>query len=173
MHFYLFFLISIKWLPSQDGGVGRVLISCESTKIVTRSWTTIDKRMLEPTKKDTPCPKTKKKPQQDDRRGTITVKSNSISAGWVTHSLENNAKEVLALLWRFWTPHQASQPGDLTKGLGIPRESDLEDQWDLIVGLPEDWGKQRLQSWGAQIKFCMHQDPQKRSSDPIAVKTTC
>ena len=50
-------------------------------------------------KKDSPCPKTKKKLQQDDRRGTITVKSNSISAVWVTHSLEsNNAKEVLALL---------------------------------------------------------------------------
>ena len=50
-------------------------------------------------KKDSPCPKTKKKLQQDDRRVPITVKSNSISAGWVTHSLKsNNAKEVLALL---------------------------------------------------------------------------
>ena len=122
--------------------------------------------MLEPPKKDTPCPKTKKKPQQDDRRGTITVKSNSISAGWVTHSLENNAKEVLALLWRFWTPHQASQPGDLTKGLGIPRESGLEGQQDLITGLPEDWGKQILQSWRAQTKSYAHQDPEERSSDP-------
>ena len=29
-----------------------------------------------------------------------------------------------------------SQPGDLTKGLGIHRESDLEAQWDLITRLP-------------------------------------
>ena len=26
------------------------------------------------------------------------------------------------------------------KGLGIPRESDFEGQWDLITGLPQDWG---------------------------------
>jgi len=86
---------------------------------------------------------------------------------WMTHRLQNsNTKEVPALLWRFWTPHQASQPGDLTEGLGIPRESDLEGQQDLITGLPEDWGKQRLQSWRAQMRFCMHQDPEDRSSDP-------
>ena len=55
---------------------------------------------------------------------------------------------------------------DLTKGLGIPRES--EGQRGLIIGLPQDWGKQRLQSWRAQIKSCMHQDPEERSSDPTA-----
>ena len=57
--------------------------------------------MLEPTKnkKDTLHPKTKKKPQQYDGRGIIMIKSNPISAGWVTHKLENNnAKEVLPLL---------------------------------------------------------------------------
>ena len=50
-------------------------------------------------------------------------------------------------------PRQASQPGDLTNGLGIPRESDLEGQWDLITGLPQGWGKQRLQSWRAQANL--------------------
>lgn len=35
-----------------------------------------------------------------------------------------------------------TQPADPTKGLGIPRESDLESQWDLIIGLLQDWGKQ-------------------------------
>ena len=54
-------------------------------------------------------------------------------------------KQVLALLWRFWNPYQASQPGDLTKGQGIPWQSGLEGQGDLIIGLPEDWGKERLQ----------------------------
>ena len=31
--------------------------------------------------------------------------------------------------------------------------SDLEGQWDLITGLPQDWGKQRLQPWRAQQNF--------------------
>ena len=41
-------------------------------------------------KKDTLCPKIKKKLQRDGRRGTITIKSNPIPTGWVTHNLENN-----------------------------------------------------------------------------------
>ena len=62
-----------------------------------------------------------------------------------THKVENNnTKEVLTLLPRFQAPHQTSQPGDATKGLGIPRESDFEGQWDLITELPQTWGKQRL-----------------------------
>ena len=131
-------------LRIQDGGVkGRALISsCESTKITTSCWTTIDRRTLEPTKKDTPHPETKKL-QWDGRQGRITIKSNPIPAGWVPHKLENNnTKEVLPLLWRFWITCQASQPGDSTNGLGILRESDLEGLWDLMIGLPQDWGKQ-------------------------------
>ena len=69
-----------------------------------------------PPKKDTPRPKTKRKLQWDGRRGTITIKSNPIPTSWVTHKLENNnTKEVLPLLWRFWTPRQASQSQDPTK----------------------------------------------------------
>ena len=50
-------------------------------------------------KKDTSRPQTKKKPQKGSRRGTITIKSNPILDGWVTHILEkNNTKEVLPLL---------------------------------------------------------------------------
>ena len=58
---------------------------------------TIDRRMLEPTKKRYPMSKDKKL-QQDSRRGTIMKKSNFIPTGWVTHRLENNTKEVVALL---------------------------------------------------------------------------
>ena len=114
--------------------------------------------------------------RQQDRKGSVTIKSNPICICWVTHKLENNnTKEVFPLLWKFWIPSQASQPGDNTKGLGIPRESGLEGQWDLIIGLPEDWGKQKFQSWKAQPKFCMHQDPEERSSDPTGdwAKATC
>ena len=67
------------------------------------------------------------------------IKSNPKPAGSVTHKLENNnTKVVLLLLCRFRTPHQASKPGDLTKGLGIPRESDREGLQDLITRLPQD-----------------------------------
>ena len=47
----------------------------------------------------------------------------------------------------------------------MPRESDLEDQWELITGLPEDWGKQGLQSWRAQTQYSRHQDPGEGNSN--------
>ena len=120
--------------------------------------------MLESTKKDTPHADTEKKPQQDGKREAIIGKSSPIPTGRVTHRLEkSNTKEILALLWRFWTPCQSSQPGDLTKGLGILRESDLEGQ---ITGLPQDWGKLRLQCWRAHTQFCMHRDSEERSRAP-------
>ena len=77
---------------NQDGGIeGRVLISsCESTESATSYWTIIHRRMLKSTKKDTPLPKTKEKPQQDGRRGEIMVKLSPRPAGWATHKLENN-----------------------------------------------------------------------------------
>ena len=86
----------------------------------------VNRRMLNLLKTDTSCPKTKK-PQQDSRRGTIMIKSNPIPPRWMTHRLENsNTKEVLPLFWRFRTPCQGSQPGDLTKGLGTPRDLTLK-----------------------------------------------
>ena len=88
----------------QDGGVGHTLInSCESKKIAINFGTTINGRILEPTKKGyTPCPKTKWTKcaiPLHNRRGAIMMKSNPISTGWVTHKLENNnTQEVLPLL---------------------------------------------------------------------------
>ena len=71
----------------------------------------------------------------------------------------------------FWTPCQASKPGDLTKRLGISRESGLEGQQDLITGFPKDWGKQRLQVWRVQTKFCMRQDQRRGAVTPQEIKT--
>ena len=45
-------------------------------------------------------------------------------------------------------------------------ESGFEGQRDLIIGLPQDWGKQRLQSWSTPTRSSAHQDPEERSSDP-------
>ena len=74
----------------QDGGVEGCALtpSCQSTRITTNCWTVINGKTLELTRKDTPHPKTREKPQWDGRRGTITIKSNPITAGWVTHRLE-------------------------------------------------------------------------------------
>ena len=95
---------------------------------------------LEPTKTRYSTSKDRK-PQWDGRRGTMMIKSNPIPTRWAAHKLENsNSKEVLLLLWRFWVPRQASQLGDPSEGLGIPRESDFEGQWCLITGLHRTGG---------------------------------
>ena len=127
----------LKGLPGKMAEWKNVHISCKSTQIAISYWTSIDRRMLQPTRKDNPCPKTKRRPQWDSRRGTITVKSNPIPTRWAAH-LENSNTKVLPLLWRFLASHHVSQPGDPKKGLGISRDSDLESQWDLILGFPQD-----------------------------------
>ena len=43
---------------------------------------------------------------------------------------------------------------DLAKELGIPRESDFEDEQDLITGLPQDWGKQTAILEGRNKTLC-------------------
>ena len=87
------------------------------------------------------------------------IKSNATATGWVTYKSSPTVVKIL-------NPTPGFQPGVMTTGLGIPRESDLEGQKDLIIELPQDWGKQRLQSWRAQTKPCVYQDPEERSSDP-------
>ena len=119
----------LAWERNQDGGVEGCALtpSCKNTRITTGCWTIIDRKTLELTKKDTPHPKTKEKPQWDNRRGAIRVKSNPITAGWVTHRLENTyTTEVYPMEWRSWAPCQASQPGGPATGGGIHRESDFE-----------------------------------------------
>ena len=95
------------------------------------------------------------------------IKLNPITPWWMTHKREKKKYQRSSLsVVKVLSPRQASQPGDLTNGWGIPRESDLEGQQDLIIGLPQDWEKQRSYCWRAQTKSCVHQDPGERSSDP-------
>ena len=107
---------------------GRALTpSCKSTGITTNCWTIIDRKTLKLTKKDTPHPKTKEKPQWDGRRGAITIKSNTITAEWMTHKLENNyTTEVHTLEWSFWAPHQTSQPGVQQREEEFPENQTLK-----------------------------------------------
>ena len=102
-------LLRIKRIPVE----GHALTpSCENTRIKTSCWTIIDRKTLELTKKDTPHPKTKEKPQWEGRKGAITVISNPITGGWLTHRLVNTyTTEVHPLKWRFSAPRQVSEPG--------------------------------------------------------------
>ena len=102
------------WLV-QDGGVEgcALMLSCESTRITTNCWTVIDRKTLELTRKDTPHPKTKEKLQWDGRRGTITIKSNPITTGWVTHKLEN----IIPLKSTHWS--EGSEPHVRLPNLGV------------------------------------------------------
>ena len=103
----------------QDSGVeGLELTSFhENIKITTNCWTTINKRSLEPTKKDILHQKTKKKPQQDSKKDTFVIKSNPIPTGWATPKLENKyITEVFPQKWEYWAPHQAPQPDGLALG---------------------------------------------------------
>ena len=43
---------------------------------------------------------------------------------------------------------------DPAKGLGIPRGSNFEGQWDLIAGLPHDQGKETPLLEGTQEILC-------------------
>ena len=86
--------------------------------------------MFEPTKKDTTHPETKEKSQQGGRRGAIMIQSNLIPSGWAASKLENNySTEVLPLLWKFWAPCQAFQPGD-------PAERERERERERETRLP-------------------------------------
>ena len=130
------FLKKKSGVPVQDGGVeGRALISsCKSTKIATSCSTTINRRTLEHTKKRYPHPKTKK-PRQREGHNPNKIKS---------HTHQGGNPETGEQLYQRGSPTcggsephiRLSSLGNLTKGLGIPRESDLEGQWNLIIGPP-------------------------------------
>ena len=68
------------FLSSQNGRIeGRALFfSCKNSKITTCCWTTIDRKMLDSTKKNTLPWRTKEKPQQHSRRVKITFRANPI-----------------------------------------------------------------------------------------------
>ena len=79
---------------TQDGGVEGHAFLMRTPKPWTKLWN-LPKRYLHP--------KTRKKSRWDGRRGAIIIKSNPISAGWVTHKLQNSyTAEVFLLVWKFW-----------------------------------------------------------------------
>ena len=76
-----------RWLLRN--GVGTGLVKAVSSGRLGTVRKGDRRKTLELTKKDTPHPTTKQEPQLDGRRGVITIKSNLITTGWLTHKLEN------------------------------------------------------------------------------------
>ena len=91
----------------QDGRVKECVLisSCKSTRIAASCWTAINRRMLKPIKK---IPHVQR--QRRSRRIWQEECSHNQIKSHTHHELENNnIKDVLPLLWRFWTPCQVSQ----------------------------------------------------------------
>ena len=72
----------------------------------------------------------------------------------MTHKLEI----VTPIGVKILDPHQVSQPGSLATERGAPRVSGYESQRELITGTPQDWRKQKLQSWRSHTGSHAHQD---------------
>ena len=90
-----------------------------------------------PPKKDTACPRTKEKPQQDGRR---------VQARYPLGGRPTN--------WRTLMPKKFSHSCEGSRlhirlpSLGIPREPDFEGLQNLILGPPQDWRKNRDSTLG-------------------------
>ena len=126
----------------------------------TSCWTTMDKRMQEPTKK---ISKAREKPQ-DGRRDATMIKSNPIPTG-VQHTS-----------WRTTTPQRFSHCCEGPKPhIRLPNLR--ISQRDLTLKASEIWlqdfhrtGGNRLYSWRTQTKSCAHQGTGKGAEIPQETK---
>ena len=111
----------------QDGRVeGHALnLSRKNSEITNCCWTTIKRRMLDLTKKDTPCPRAKK-PQQDCRMGKIALRikphiHQRLSEDWnkpcVHQDLEHPQRLRQNCVWM--SPAEVRVSSGLLQGLGL------------------------------------------------------
>ena len=96
------------------------------------------------------------------------IKSNPITEGWAT----TNQRTIIPK--KFSHCCEGSEPyvrlSSLDFKLGIPRESDLKGQQDLIIGLPRDWGKETLLLEGTNKILCMPRPRRKGAVTPQETK---
>ena len=65
-----------------------------------------------------------------------------------------------------WGPTSRFSAGDQANRQVIPRDSDFESQWDLIIEIPWDWGKQETLLLEGTNKTVCPPGPRGRSSKP-------
>ena len=141
-------LAQISW--AQDGRVeGCVLISCENSKIATRSWWLQSQPSTGecwiPPKKDAPGQRTKEKPQQDGKRGEImfTVKpythqrySEGSNKALCTPGPRDPQILSQTGLWSVWmSPAEARLSSGLPQGEGLWQQQTWDTQrvaWALL-----------------------------------------
>ena len=161
---------------------GRVFIFCKNSKITTRCWTIIDRRMLDPTKKRYPMSKAKEKPKQDGRRGKIAFRIKPLT---YQRCSEGSNKTLCApgdptdtepdMPLSVWvSPEVVRVSSGLPKGQGLWVQQTWV--WHKPSGrrlplTPPQCHKNlhrtgETDSWRAQTKPYVHQDPGDRSSDP-------
>ena len=172
-------------LQVQDGRVEgcACIFSCENSKITTHCcWTTVDRRCWIPPERDTLCPRAKKKPQQDGRRGEITFR---IKPHTHQRCLEGTNKTLCTpgdptgtepdLPLRVRVSHV-----EVWVNSGLPQGQGLWVQQTWVWHKPS-WRRSPLtpqqsrqnlhrtgdtDSWRAQTKPLVYQDPGEKGSDP-------
>ena len=83
-----------------------LIFSCKNTKITTSCWTTIDRKLLGPTKKkkkNTPHPRTKEKQPQHSWRGTVMFKIK-------LHTCQRLLEGINKTLWALGPRERSSDP---------------------------------------------------------------
>ena len=131
-----------KFLPelAQDSRVEGCALTpfYKNTRITTNCWTTIHKKMLEPTKKDILHPKTKNKPQQDNSGGAIAIKSNPIPMG----GQPTNWKTIIPQKFSHWS--ERSEPHvRFPSCLGV---------WQREESLPENLALKTSRIWSQDFQ---------------------
>ena len=129
---------------NQKGGVKEhVLISsCKITKIKTRCWTTINRRMLELTKKkkkkNTACPKIKLKPQETV--GGAQSQLNKSHSCWVNDPQTEGQlyQRSFPTVVKVLNPTTGFPAWGFDKGTGNSQRILPWRQPDLITGFPQD-----------------------------------
>ena len=127
----------------QDGGVeGHGLSSsCKNTKAATSYWITTNRRMLEPTKKETPHPKTR----SSETAGGVRSRQNQIPHPPVSdpqtreqQSYQRSSPTVVKVL----NPRPGFPAWGFNKGIGYPQRIWPWRPASLIIELPQAWEKQ-------------------------------
>ena len=80
------------------------------------------------------------------------IKFNPITTKWGTWKLENHISFPTKV--KVLSPISGFPPWGYERGVRIPRESDFKSQQNVIMGLPENWWKERLHTWTHKTSVC-------------------
>ena len=95
------------------------------------------------------------------------IKSNPMPTEWVIHQLENNSYQRSSLtVVKVLSPTSDFPAWGSDKGTGNSQGTWPRSPVGLIIGLPQDWGKQRLQTWRAHTNLAHTKSQRKGAVTP-------